>query len=611
MPGVSFVYDRRGAREPGDPTVLGALDTLLHGDGYRRKTVLDTGHCFIGCTRHASYAVARFEDAEFLMVLEGALFGKDDAMVEREVRRIADLVFSTDPADRDRIAEWLSRTDGEFLLFLLHKPSGAIAVLNDPLALLPFFFYPTPDGLVASRELGFVLRLIPEKRCNPLGLAYLLLLKFCPGGRMPFAGVRRLGPGTLLVARPDTPDVETTTLYQWDFDHAEHGEKSLEENGARLAELLIEACRNRLDKTGGLPNLVALSGGLDSRMVAVGLKAISAPCHAVSFVNADGVGLSDAQVARQLAELLGIDWQQINLGRVTGADVLALLRAKCGLNGFQTSFLCAFNRALKDRFGSDLVYFTGDTGHGFKASLQGVGCRDIDDVVHRCILEHFGMFPIEAVTRLVGVSARAILDNLKEYLAGFPETSLQGKWTRFRIMDGNFALAHDGMDRDRVFFRCAFPLHAPQLFAYSMNCPDDQKAKRRLYGAVLDRLHPGAWRVPYAPFMVGAGSLRYRVRSSIQAAYHKLPRSWRDAIGIGQKPKALTQPPNANMVECLRDQMRNCPFIADYICPSAVEELVATGTKWDVEVLFNVVSAIEFFKDGRSTVEEYRDEELM
>ena len=584
---------------------------MLHGDGYRRETVLDTGHCFIGCTRHASYAVARFEDAEFLMVLEGALFGKDDAMVGREVRRVADLVFSTDPADRDRIAEWLLRTDGEFLLFLLHKPSGAVAVLNDPLALLPFFFYPTPDGLVASRELGFVLRLIPEKRCDPLGLAYLLLIRFCPGGRMPFAGVRRLGPGTLLVARPDTPDVETTTLYQWNFDHAEHGEKSLEENGTRLAELLVEACRKRLDRTGALPNVLALSGGLDSRLVAVALKAISAPCHTVSFVDADGAGLADAEAARQLADLLGFDWQQVNLDRVTGADVLALLRAKCGLNGLQASFIWAFNRALKDRFGSDLVYFTGDTGHGFKAFLHGVGCRDLNDVVHRGILAHYAMFPIEAVTRLVGVPERAILDDLKENLADFPETSLQGKWTHFRILNRSFICQHDGMDRDRFHFRCAFPQPAPNLFAYCMGCPDGQKAKMRLYRPVLDRLYPGAWRVPYAPFMVGPGSLRYLVRSSIQAAYHKLPQSWRDAIGIGQKPKAFTQPPNASMVECLRNQMRNCPFIADYICPSAVEELVATGTKWDVEVLFNVVSAIEFFKDGRSTVEEYQDEELM
>jgi len=611
MPGVSFVYDRRGAREPNDPAVLGTLDTLLHAEGYSRETILDSGHCFVGCTRHALYPVARFEDAEFLMVLEGALFGKDEAMVEREVRRVADLAFSTDPADRDRIADWLSRIDGEFLLFLLHKPSQVIAVVNDSLALLPFFFYHTADGLVASRELGFVQRLIPEKRCDPLGLAYLLLIRFCPGGRMPFSGVRRLGPGTLLVARPDTPDVEVTALYEWNFDHAEHEARSLEENGARLTELLIEACRNRVDKTGGLPNVLALSGGLDSRLVAVGLKAISAPCHAVSFVTADGLGLSDAQVAGQLADLLGFDWQQIDLGRVTGADVLALLRAKCGLNGLQMSFLLAFNRVLKDRFRSDFVYFTGNTGQGFKAFLHGVGCRDLDDVVHRGILAKYAGFPIDAVTRLVGVPERAILDDLKEYLAGFPEVSLQGKWTHFRIFDRDLVSLQDGMDRGRFYFRCAFPLHAPQLFAYSMGCPDDQKAKSRLYQPVLDRLHPGSWRVPYAPCMVGPGSLRYTARCWMGAAYHRLPQAWRNVIGIGQKPKAYTQPPNANMVKCLRAQMSNCPFISDYVCPSAAEELLATGTRWDVEVLFNVVSAIEFFKDGRSTIEEYRDEELM
>src|SRR5262245_7678367 len=154
MPGLNFACDLRGHSPDKTSCYRKSLDALLHTDDYRKKVLLDGKFYFLGCTFYPEYPYLMFEDDDFHYYLEGQIYAVDSTL-KVELNRLAQSIFHN-CADRTHITEWLLNTDGDFIIFILHKKSNRLAILNDALGRLPLYYFATEDELLVSRELRFI-----------------------------------------------------------------------------------------------------------------------------------------------------------------------------------------------------------------------------------------------------------------------------------------------------------------------------------------------------------------------------------------------------------------------------------------------------------------------
>ena len=92
--------------------------------------------------------------------------------------------------------------------------------------------------------------------------------------------------------------------------------------------------------------MVSLSGGLDSRAVAAGLRREEIPFTAATFLNSQQTNAADVRVASRVAEALGVEWQLFHPRPPQGKDLVQLLDLKSGANNLRMSFILPFFHQL-------------------------------------------------------------------------------------------------------------------------------------------------------------------------------------------------------------------------------------------------------------------------
>ena len=73
MPGISFVYDTGGSLVRERSRLLHGLESLVHGEHYRRQVLLQENSSFLGFTGYKEYPLASFENDRYLIYLEGKI----------------------------------------------------------------------------------------------------------------------------------------------------------------------------------------------------------------------------------------------------------------------------------------------------------------------------------------------------------------------------------------------------------------------------------------------------------------------------------------------------------------------------------------------------------
>ncbi|MFC7045714.1 hypothetical protein ACFQH6_10120 [Halobacteriaceae archaeon GCM10025711] len=251
MPGLTLVH---GDSVPGE-IVTSSLETLQFLDDYAVSAVTTDDRTHVAHTGYPGYPVRRFDTDDAVVVLEGHLYGSRN--VEEQIRTVTSALLAD---DRDAVTEWLLDRDGDFLLLASPRHRDGVVLLADAFGRLPAYYATIGDAVVVSRELKF-LREYARRAGFPLGVDRLavaqhLVFGYDLGSRTLFEGVRRLPPAGLAHVGDD---VRVEQLHRFDLEAPAHRDRTVEENGARLASLFTTACRERnLDDR---PNVVSLSGG--------------------------------------------------------------------------------------------------------------------------------------------------------------------------------------------------------------------------------------------------------------------------------------------------------------------------------------------------------------
>ncbi|MFF3166735.1 asparagine synthase (glutamine-hydrolyzing) [Streptomyces sp. NPDC003273] len=319
------IIDLPGGRQPmSAPTPEGTVALVYSGEAYNftelRRDLKDRGHTFT-------------TDSDTEVVLHGYLeWG--DAVAERLNGMYA-------------FAVWDGRHD-------------KLVMIRDRMGIKPFYYYPTPDGVLFGSEPKAILaNPLARHRVTLDGLRELFVMVKTPGHAV-WDGMREVEPGTVVTV--DRSGL-TTRVY-WRLETRPHPDDR-DTTVATVRTLLDDIVRRQL--VADVPRCTLLSGGLDSSaMTALAARQLAAQGEKVRSFAVDFVGRTDNFVADELrgtpdtpfvhdvARLAGTDHQDIVLDAAALADPAVrrqVIRARdlpAGFGDMDTSLLLLF-RAVRQK----------------------------------------------------------------------------------------------------------------------------------------------------------------------------------------------------------------------------------------------------------------------
>ena len=601
MPGLSFISDTAGRLAEKRSAISKALDTILHDEYYDKTLLLDDSCYVLALSYYEGYPLSYFENSRFYICFEGKIYGKTLDLIHDELINLANSAAQYECRGGHRIAEWLLNSDGDFVVFILDKQCRSITIINDVLGRLPLYCYSTDTQCVISREFSFIASLKEEKNFDKMGIAQNLLFGYSLGSRTLLADVCRVAPSTMIQINIARPTITITNLHRFNFDLKPYSGRTISQNSSELEQAFIQACTNRAAMS--KKNVVALSGGFDSRAVAACLHQQHIPFSAVTCRPYDGRADLDCSIVQELTDVFALDWNASSLKPPLGRDILHLLRLKNGMNNLGMSFILAFFSEVRQTYGLDIQYWTGDGGDKLLPDISSEkSLKNANDLVHYVISNNHE-FSLENVVALTGVTKQDIIDEMQQIFLQYPERILEQKYTHFLLYERAFKRLFEGEDRNRCYFWSISPFYAIEFFRYAMGCPDTQKAKYVLYRHFLTRLSRLAAEIKSTHWGMPITSQRYQIWLLVRAmVINRIPRSLRKAL-----KRTPAYPGLGRYREVINTQHKHCHSIKQHFSSPSLQAILQKCNRTQIEFLLTVTSFMENIEYGRSTLEQYWD----
>jgi asparagine synthase (glutamine-hydrolysing) len=641
MPGISvlkgnIIRDENNEEVNDESTLSSALNSVMHNDRYIKEILLKEESFLVACTKYPEYPTTIYEDDHFWVCIEGKIYGQDDSKIKREINTLLFKIFFSQEYREKRdntVDNWLSTTDGEFIIYALNKRNKEFVVINDILGRLPLYYYSDDARLIISRELPFITYLIwhndddgrdtkNKYLFNKMAIAQYLLFGYTLERRTLLNDIFRLQPGALARLNIDNSSnyddgstkgmyLNIENLFSFNFEQKKHVVDSLKENTDNLVSLFSEACKNRADLNGN--NIISLSGGFDSRIVAACFHRNKIPCRSVTYLEPGWKPLlgnkSESEIAKRISNNFGLDWKDYGPIRAKAIDFLTLLRVKVGSVHLGYSFMLPLLEVLKKESTSDINFITGYGGGRVLVNLlPPKKSMNMDELAYG-IIHREGFLSLSDVSKLLRISEEEIINELKRVLMLHPEKELDQKYVHFIIYGGSFKAIFEVEDRDRLYFWSTSPFYSIPLFKYVMNCSDDNKSSRALHRELLRVLSPSAAAIDNSDYGCSIVSYKFKViipfLKSIIFRYPVLKRI--AALIVRNKDRDAL---DNKMIMCLKDQMKNCEHLSKYFSNEKLKDMASNPARYGLHAvyhLFTIVSLIEKTYSNKSTIEKYYD----
>jgi len=276
------------------------------GLGVRRLSIIDL--------RTGDQPV-RNEDGTAWVVFNGEIYNYRELRRDLEARGHRFSTSSdTEPIVHlyeDRGAACVNALRGMFGLAVWDQARRTLLLARDRLGIKPLYYTEVGGRLAFASELKALLQLPEvEARVDWRALGSLLTTLYTPADQSILAGVRKLEPGHVLVARPGR-DIRIARYWDVHFDPEEG--RSEADVAAELRDLLEESVRLHL--ASDVPLGAFLSGGIDSgSVVALMSRATAGPVKTFSIGFRDQ-DFDETPDARLVARALGTDHHEQILER--------------------------------------------------------------------------------------------------------------------------------------------------------------------------------------------------------------------------------------------------------------------------------------------------------
>lgn len=607
MPGINLVIDPKGNLKDQESRIIQIQKSFMQREDYFEEVLFFESIYFLGCVRYSNYPINIFENSRFFICIEGRIYNKDNSVIEKELNEIAEMIFFGKAYQKDFIKSWLLNSDGDFIVIILDKTSKDAIIINDALGRLPLYFCERNAQLVVSRKMQFITSFVEKVEFDKAAIAEYLLFGFPLGKKTFFKNIFRLQPATLIRINSLKSEINIDNIHTFNFENKRYKGKSIKNNADQLIKLFLTSCKNRANSIDNCKNVLSLSGGLDSRAVAVGLQQSGITFSGATMLDFDGKYYkSDVILAEQIAQVLKIDWKLFQLDPPKGKDLLNCLKIKDGLVHLKMSFIHSFFDKIRKTYGSRIAYFTGDEGNKvFLDYTPPKKIKSLDALVDYIIQENY-VFDLNDVKALTGIGKKEIKDKIKKHVERYPENNLSQKYVHFVYYEHASKFAFEGEDRNRFYFWSVAPLYSIHFFDYVMNCPDTQKKYYKLYRSFLLILSPKVSALPNASWGFSITSIKCALYLRTKYIYQRYARKLRKKI---KKKTNLTYKKyefSQEVKNCIFEQMATCHPIPEYFSDIELRNLIGRG--FSLNQLYNlltIVSYIELTECGLSTLEKY------
>jgi asparagine synthase (glutamine-hydrolysing) len=604
MPGLTFVCEPKGGLRRESLRLDHAMESLLHGEGYRRHEWLSDDFHYLGYSAYGEYPIHSCDLGHVVIYFEGRLYGRDSTATANSLRELVDLAFNANGGSQRKVTQWLRNADGDFVAILFHKQTNAFFIINDIYGRLPLYYCHTPHRFILTRELRFIANFIDCKKFDRMALAQHLLVGYPLGERTLLEDVHRLSPATSITIQKKGFGIKIDHHDQFNCELRTDERRTVKENAARLVDLFARSCTARVATDANV--VLSLSGGFDSRAIAACFHKSGMPFHCVTFLDPSRRAEADVAIARQVANLFGAEWKLVRLNPPLASDVLKLLRIKNGMNPLYMSFLLAFLDQVRKSWGPDLVFLSGEIGDRLLPDRRPAGdLAGIGELVDHLISQD-PKFSLETVVALTGIKRTDILDEMRHHISSYPEQDWTKKYIHFVTYERIFKWLTEGEDRNRCYFWSATPYSAFEFFDFAIRCPDEQKSYYGLYREFLLQLSPTAAAIEHA----GTGEA---VMSDRFTTVRKTLKFLQADPALRRRLQMVMGPPQGYEVDpmtiaCLREQIAHSEAIFEYLSESAVRNIVehyTNYTKESIDLLFTITAPIEERLTGKSILESF------
>ena len=255
--------------------------------------------------------------------------------------------------------DFLTRLRGMFALAIWDKERERLLLARDRLGQKPLYYQKTADQLLFASEIKGILA-YPGQRTSPNleALHHYLSLGYIPAPLTGFRGIASLPAAHVLELTPSRMQVRPYWELAFEPATLHSGATTLQAVEEELESALDDAVGSHLESE--VPLGVFLSGGVDSSAMAERMRRLGTGALMSTTIRFEDPEYDESPHAREVAELLGTDHQEREVGP-TSTDVIEKMlwhfdEPFADASALPTYFLCG---AARERL---TVAISGDGG---------------------------------------------------------------------------------------------------------------------------------------------------------------------------------------------------------------------------------------------------------
>jgi len=427
------------------------------------------------------YPIVEWESEDFQFFLEGYFF--EERKIKEKIEALSKEYFSG--KSRDAILKrYFADSDAEFILLVFNKVSKKVLIVNDVLGRLPLYFFKNQEVAIISRNIRFFYQTVGLE-LNSQAALETLSLGFTLGDKTLFNGISRIAGGSYIELVGN--EVNFNTYNQFNFESIIDEQIAIPEFLEASKGYFLDAIKSR--SSFGDLNIVTLTGGLDSRAVAGGIKQAALPYQFASFVDIEGNAKRDLRIATQIARKHEKDIEVFNLGFPDRNSYESFFYKKFGISSWDMAFIAPFFESLA-RLSSAPIMFTGDGGDKVFPDLRpGTFCKSIKSLANYSINKN-SRLPVAYAADILGVNQKNLFEEVERLLLSYPEVNPDYKFVRFTMENRVNNWLIEGEDRNRCFLTSFTPFYHIKLFKALMSVPYRHKEAFQFYYKFLKLITP-------------------------------------------------------------------------------------------------------------------------
>lgn len=435
--------------------------------------------------KHDGYPYTTFSSLDYDAFVEGKVYNLND----QELKIQIDSLFQQlqkQQIDKKVIADILFNIDGDYIIVIYDKINNKFHLLNDIYGRLPIYYGENEGQLMFSRNVDVIINTLNLKEIDKYGVAEFLVFGYSVTDRTMIKGINYFSPGSLFSFDLKNKHYSIEKIYTYNFENLlSVTKKDYKSKLNEAVTLFKEAILQRSTQC----SIVGLSGGLDSRVLAAGLKQVCRDVKAVSRLSFNNREKHDVILADQVSKVLGIPFKVVKSDEPDISYLESIIKLKSGLNSIENDYNLIYERKLQSIYGNDFTYFTGDAGDRIKPHIRIHKAKNLNDFVDKLISMN-SRISLQTASEMLGVDSNRLKKDIYNHISSFPEKSYAYKDLHFRIYNRGFKYVLEGEDRKRNFFWTVMPFYGHQFFLSAMSFPDDFKKDYKMFFDFMNLLEP-------------------------------------------------------------------------------------------------------------------------